>query len=266
MGEPVIVTRRHGPIEYLTLNRPDVRNAFDDRLVAELTAWADRMAGDAHTRVVVLAGRGPVFCAGADLGWMARSATLSPAENRRDAEAAAGLFAALDRLPQALVARVHGAALGGGAGLVAVSDIAVAADTARFAFSEVKLGIVPAVISPYVVARIGVSAARALFLTGMRFPASRAREIGLVDAVVPEAELDTAVDRYVQELLGAAPGAVADAKRLIAAVAGRPPADVRRMTVELLATRRESDEGREGMRAFLDKRSPGWHVPPDSDR
>ena len=177
--------RRDGPIEYLTLNRPDVRNAFNERVIEEITLWAASVAEDDEVRVAVLAGAGKVFCAGADLTWMSRMMSYTHDENVQDASAMAKMYASLDHLPVALVGRVHGAALGGGAGLVAVCDIVVAEEQATFGFTEVKVGIVPAVISPYVLTKVGLSAARELFLTGMRFDAARAKEIGLVHAIVP---------------------------------------------------------------------------------
>lgn len=246
-----------GPVVRVTLNRPDVRNAFNEEMIAQLTAWA-RSAPPAGARVAVLAGAGKVFCAGADLAWMSKMVGYSHAENVRDAGALAEMFDALNTLPLPLVGRVHGAALGGGAGLAAVCDIVVASDTTSFGFTEAKLGIVPAVISPYAVAKIGQSAARELFLTAARFTAARAKEIGLVHAVAPEADLDRVVQTYVDELLSSAPGAIAGAKALVAAVAGRRPQDVASLTAETIARRRVSDEGQEGMRAFLDKRTPGW--------
>lgn len=246
-----------GPVVRVTLNRPDVRNAFNEEMIAQLTAWA-RSAPPAGARVAVLAGAGKVFCAGADLAWMSKMVGYAHAENVRDAGALAEMFDALNTLPLPLVGRVHGAALGGGAGLAAVCDIVVASDTTSFGFTEAKLGIVPAVISPYAVAKIGQSAARELFLTAARFTAARAKEIGLVHAVAPEADLDRVVQTYVQELLSSAPGAIAGAKALVAAVAGRRPQDVASLTAETIARRRVSDEGQEGMRAFLDKRTPGW--------
>ena len=179
-------------------------------------------------RVAILRGEGSHFCAGADLAWMSKMIGYSHDENVRDAKAMAAMFQALDTLPIPLIGRIHGAALGGGAGLAAVCDIIVATDTAQFGFTEAKLGILPAVISPFVVAKIGSSAARELFLTGARFPAARAREIGLVHAVCSEADLDATIDRYVRELVTSAPGAVSAAKALIAQVAGRPPARRRR--------------------------------------
>ena len=251
--------RRDGPVEYVTLNRPEVRNAFNEDVIAELTAWAEApMAGSA--RVAVLAGAGKAFCAGADLTWMSRMVGYTHEENVRDASAMARMYAALDRLPLALVGRVHGAALGGGVGLVAVCDIVVAEQGATFGFTEVKVGIVPAVISPYVLTKLGMSATRELFLTGMRFDAARAKEIGLVHCVVPAGELDVCVERYLAELLTAAPEAIATAKELLRKVWGRPVADSMGITTDTIAARRVSPEGQEGMKAFLEKRSPGWNV------
>ncbi|RPJ53963.1 MAG: enoyl-CoA hydratase, partial [Acidobacteria bacterium] len=167
---------RDGPVERVALNRPDVRNAFNEGMIAEIHDWADRAARDVGLRVAILEGRGRAFSAGADLAWMERVAAYTREENLRDASALAGMFAALDRLPKPLVGRVHGAALGGGSGLVAVCDIVVAEENAFFAFTEVRLGLTPAVIAPYVIAKIGQSPARELFLRGARFGAGRARE------------------------------------------------------------------------------------------
>jgi methylglutaconyl-CoA hydratase len=252
--------RRDGPIEYVTLNRPEVRNAFNEHVIEELTRWAAGIAGDGEVRVAVLSGAGKAFCAGADLTWMSRMVSYTHDENVEDASAMAKMYASLDHLPIALVGRVHGAALGGGAGLAAVCDIVVAAEQAVFGFTEVKVGIVPAVISPYVLTKLGASAARELFLTGMRFDAVRAREIGLVHAVVPERELDAAVGTYVTELLTAAPGAIAAAKELLRKVWGRPVQDTMGITTDTIAARRVSAEGQEGMKAFLEKRKPSWTV------
>lgn len=255
-----LVSERDGPIERLTLNRPDVRNAFNETVIAELTDWAASIRDDESVRVVVLAGAGPVFCAGADLTWMSRVVAYTHDENVRDATAAAVMYDALDSLPVPVIGRIHGAALGGGAGLAAVCDIAVAEEGTIFGFTEVKLGIVPAMISPFVLRRIGESAARELFLTGMRFTAARAREIGLVHSVVPAAGLDERVNGYVSEILGAAPEAVSAIKSLIRRVSGREPADVRGLTAETLALRRASTEGQLGMQAFLEKRTPPWVI------
>lgn len=252
--------RRAGPVEHLTLNRPAVRNAFNEQVIDELQRWADAISGDKSVRVAVLAGAGKVFCAGADLTWMAKMAAYTHEDNVRDATAAAHMYSAFDRLPIPLVGRIHGAALGGGAGLAAVCDIVVAEEQTVFGFTEVKVGILPAMISPYVLAKIGASATRELFLTGMRFDAARAREIGLVHAVVAADALDAKVDEYVQEVLSAAPEAIATAKELLRTVWGRPAHDVIGLTAETLAARRVSPEGQEGLKAFLEKRRAKWSV------
>ena len=246
-----------GPVVRVTLNRPDVRNAFNEDVIAELTAWAQAPIADG-IRVAVLAGAGKAFCAGADLNWMSRMVRYTTEENVRDAGAMAVMFQALDTLPLPLIGRIHGAALGGGAGLAAVCDLVVAADDAVFGFTEAKLGILPAVISPFAVQKIGISAARELFLTAARFSAARAQAIGLVHAVVPAGDLDTTIDAYTKELLSSGPEAMAAAKRMIAAVAGRPPGDVAQWTAETIARRRASAEGQDGMLAFLEKRKAGW--------
>jgi methylglutaconyl-CoA hydratase len=251
-----------GPVVTVSLNRPEARNAFDEHLVAELAAWA-RAPLPPGVRVAVLRGEGKVFSAGADLAWMSKMVAYSHEENVRDARAMSAMFLALDTLPVPLVGRVHGAALGGGAGLAAVCDIVVASDNAIFGFTEAKLGILPAVISPFALAKIGPSAARELFLTAARFSAGRAREIGLVHAVVAESDLDATVAAYVRELTSSAPEAVAAAKQLIAKVAGRLPADVSDLTAETIAAHRVSTEGQAGMRAFLEKRRAPWV--PDGD-
>lgn len=249
-----------GPVARVWLNRPDLRNAFDGLMVSELR----RAIFDLHeveaVRVIVLGGRGPAFCAGADLEWMKAMAAFSREENLREAQAMADLFFTVYESPKPVVARVHGAALGGGAGLVAAADVPVAALGTQFGFTEVRLGILPAVISPYVLRKIGLSAARELFLTGERFEAVKAQEIGLVRAAVPPEDLDAAVDARVQELLKAGPQAMAQAKELIEEVSFRRIEDVQRYTVEAIADIRVSPEGQEGLNAFLEKRKPSWHA------
>lgn len=257
-----LLSTRDGAIERLTLNRPDVRNAFNDDMIAELTRWAAATAADTTVRVVVASGAGPTFCAGADLGWMARTVDYSEAENVADAERASQMFAAIDALPVPVIGRVHGAALGGGAGLAAVCDVVVAEEHAVFGFTEVKLGIIPAVIAPFVLAKIGRSAARELFLTGRRFSAAHAVDIGLVHTTVEPEQLDAAVDAVVREVLAAGPQAVAAAKQLIADVWGAASLDnARHLSARALAARRVSAEGQDGLRAFLGKRKPGWSQP-----
>jgi methylglutaconyl-CoA hydratase len=247
-----------GPVVRVTLNRPDVRNAFDEELIAELTRWATSVEPGGEARVAVLAGAGRSFCAGADLTWMSKMVAYSHEENVRDARAMATMFEALDQLPIPLIGRIHGAALGGGAGLAAVCDIVVAAEDTIFGFTEVKLGILPAVISPFVIAKVGVSAARELFLTGGRFSAARAREIGLVHTLGAEDDLERMIARYVNELQTAGPNAVAAAKRLIAEVSRSDRTGATEYSIDAIAVQRVSAEGQEGMRAFLGKRKPSW--------
>jgi methylglutaconyl-CoA hydratase len=256
-----LTAQREKAVERLTLNRPEVRNAFNEHVIAELTAWAAETRAAAERReirAVVLAGAGKMFCAGADVTWMSKTVHYSEEENLRDATAMSRMFAAINELPVAVIGRIQGAALGGGAGLAAVCDIVVAEDATVFGFTETKLGILPAVISPFALAKIGQAAARELFLTGARFSAARAREIGLVHSVVAAADLDTAVNRYVQELLTAGPEAVAAAKALIPNVWGLPIADAMPITAAAIAKRRVSAEGQEGLQAFLEKRTAGW--------
>jgi len=247
-----------GPVVRVTLNRPDVRNAFNEELIARLTEWAESVKADGPARVAVLAGAGKVFSAGADLTWMSKMVHYSHEENVRDARAMARMFEALDTLPIPLIGRIHGAALGGGVGLAAVCDIVVAAEDSVFAFTEVKLGILPAVISPYVLAKIGRSAARELFLTGARFSALRAYEIGLVHAVGTEQELDRMIAKYVNDLQTSGPEAIAAAKRLIAAVGNASKTAATEYSIDAIAERRVSPEGQDGMGAFLGKRPPSW--------
>jgi methylglutaconyl-CoA hydratase len=237
---------RDGHVLRVTLARPERRNAFDSALIAELTeAFAD--VGDA--RAVVLAGEGKSFCAGADVEWQRSAVDLSLAENVEDALKLYRMCETIDHCPAAVVIRVHGYALGGGSGLVACGDVAIAAPDAVFGFSEVKLGIIPAVISPFVLPKIGAHARR-YFLTGERFDAATALRIGLVEEIA--AGLDTAVERVVSELLTAGREAVREAKRLIRE---RPAGEE---TAQIAARLRAGDEGQEGLRAFLDRREPGW--------
>jgi len=242
----------------LTLARPDLHNAFNVEMIAELRDCFSALASDPATRVVVLTGAGPSFCAGADLNWMRASLDWSREHNMADAKALAAMFEAAWDLPQPLIGRINGAAMGGGVGLVACCDIAVAADTARFGFSEVKLGLIPAVISQYVVPKIGVSQARALFVSAERFTAQRAYEIGLVHAIAGAEELDVAVAKLVERLLSSGPAALGAAKRLVDAVWALDREAARRYVLEAIAQARTSAEGQEGIRAFLEKRKPNW--------
>jgi methylglutaconyl-CoA hydratase len=246
-----------GPVATVTLDRPERRNALDPSLIEELThAFRDLSRAD-DVRVVVLRGAGPAFCAGADLDWMAASRELSWEENVADAERMADAFEAVDACPKAVVAQVHGAAFGGGAGLVACADVAVAADGTTFAFSEVRLGLTPATISPYVLRAIGPGATRALFTTGRRFDAEEAQRLGLVHAVAPADHMDERAGEVVDALLDAGPDAVSACKRLVReATAGLTLDDL----PERIARARTGAEGREGVAAFLERRSPSWSV------
>ena len=238
---------RDGDLFRITLARPETRNAFDADLIAELSeAFVD--VGKA--RAVLLAGDGPSFCAGADVEWMRASVDLDLEANIADANALRGMLEAIDRCPAPVVARVQGHALGGGAGLVACSDLAIADERAVFAFSEVKLGIIPAVISPFALAKIGPSWARRYFVTGERFDAATALRMGLVHEV--DANLDVAVERVLAELWSAGPRAARHAKKLVLERPDGPE------TARRIAERRTSEEGQEGLRAFLERRSPGW--------
>jgi methylglutaconyl-CoA hydratase len=259
MGYKYLTTKRDGPVEHMTLNRPEVRNAFNADMIGEIADWAAQIAASSSKlRAVVMSGAGKTFCAGGDAAWMAQTVSYSDEENVRDARALAGMFRAINSLPVPVVGRVHGAAMGGGAGLAAVCDIVVAAEDATFGFTEVKLGLIPAVVSFFVLQKIGQSAARELFLTGARFPAARAKEIGLFHAVVPAADLDATVAGYLGELATGGPEAIAAAKGLIGAVAEIGPDEAATFTADAIATRRRSAEGQEGLRAFLDKRPPRW--------
>ena len=245
-----------GGLRTIRLNRPEVRNALDDALIAELTA---AFAGIPETdRAVVLAGEGRAFCAGADAEWMKRSRTYSREENRRDAAAVSALLQAVDECPVPVVARVHGAALGGGSGLAAACDIAVAEEGTQFGFTEVRLGLIPAVISTYVLPRIGAGAARRYFLTGERFGAAEALRMGLVHEVAPAGGVDARIGAITSEILKGGPQAVREAKRLIRDVGRMPRDQAIDETVRRIADLRVGPEAQEGLTAFLEKRKPQW--------
>jgi methylglutaconyl-CoA hydratase len=252
---------REGAVVTLTLDRPDRRNALDPGLLASLAEAVDDLAGDDTVRVVVLTGAGSAFSAGADLEWMRASRNLSSDDNRADAAAMAEAFEAVDRCPKAVIARVNGPAIGGGAGLVACADVAVAVEGTRFAFAEARLGLLPATIAPYVVRSIGPGHARELFTSGRPFDAEEARSLGLVHHVVAADALDGRVDIAVRDFLACAPGAIAANKRL-----------VRDLTASLsledlpdrIAEARAGSEGQEGIAAFIEKREPTWSSSTDS--
>jgi methylglutaconyl-CoA hydratase len=249
---------RGGLLAKVVLARPAVRNAFDDVLVRELQRTVRTLSADDGVRVVELSGEGKAFCAGGDLNWMKRMAGFTLEENRRDAAELADLFRLLDECPKPVVGRIHGAALGGGVGLVAICDVAVAAEETLFGTTEVRLGILPAVISPYVVRKIGESHAREWFLTGSRHDAHEARRIGLVHIVASETSLESVTEGVIDALLLGGPQALAEAKKLAQTVGHLPARELQTLTVQRIAERRASAEGREGVAAFLEKRNPAW--------
>ena len=242
----------------VTLNRPEVHNAFNENLIAECIDLFSSIDEEA-TRAIVLKGTGKNFCAGADLNWMSAMVSYTREENIRDSSKLAKMYRLMNECPVPIVGRIHGAAIGGGVGLVAVCDIAIAQEGTQFGLSEVKLGILPAVISPYVIAKIGETHARALFLTGERFDTERALRIGLVHRVTDSVEaLDAAVYETITQLKTSGPEAVRECKKLIAHVTSHPLADAIGYTVEAIAERRTSAEGQEGMKAFLNKGLAAW--------
>jgi len=260
--QSVLQTIDPNGVATLTLNRPDVHNAFDDHLIAQLTHGLRELDHNVSVRAVMLAAEGKSFSAGADLNWMRRVARYSEAENLRDAVGLAGLMRTLNTMTKPTLARVQGSAFGGGVGLVACCDIAIASSVAVFSLSEVRLGLIPAVISPYVIAAIGERNARRYFLTAERFDAQEALRIGLVHSVVGDGELDAAVARVQGELLKGGPKAIAAAKDLIAHVTGHPIDHVlAEETASRISQIRVSPEGQEGIAAFLDKRAPSWTKP-----
>jgi methylglutaconyl-CoA hydratase len=261
VSESPLNVRTVAGVATLTLDRPKIHNAFDDLLIEALIDALRAIEEDDAVRVVVLTGSGASFSAGADLNWMKRMAQASEKENRKDARQLAKLMRVLNHLDKPTVARVNGAALGGGVGLVACCDIAIASNEARFGLTETRLGLVPAVISPYVIDAIGARQARRLFLTAQVFDASEAARIGLVHAVVPAAELDAAIDAEVERLKTAGPVAVLEAKRLVQRI-HHPDSKQRRAldeaNADLIAALRVSKEGQEGLKAFFDKRPAAW--------
>src|SRR3954469_8310737 len=254
-----ILIERNDGVARISLNRPEVRNAFDDALIAALAKSFAELDADSSVRVVVLAGNGPAFCAGADLNWMKRMAGYSYDENLRDARGLADMLSTLARMDKPTIARVHGPAFAGGTGLVAACDIAVGAPEAKFCFSEAKLGLSPATISPYVLRAIGPRAASRYFLTAEVFDAAEALRIGLLSAVVPAAELDAFIGQLAEHLLAGGGGAHARIKDLVRDVAGRPIDDALKAdTARRIAEIRASPEGKEGVASFLEKRKPSW--------
>jgi methylglutaconyl-CoA hydratase len=258
VDDALVRIERNGTRARVTMNRPAVRNAFNAELIAALRGAFAALSEDEGVRTIVLAGEGKTFSGGADVAWMRAALDLTEDENVRDAETMAGMLAAIDRCPKPVIARVQGGALGGGCGLIAAADVAVAASDAIFGFSEVKLGLVPGTIAPYVVAKIGVSHARALFVTGERFDAAHARAIGLVHHVVAPDALDARVDALLDELRACGPDAIAAVKGLIRDVVEAPPHDVG-ISIRAIAKQRTTPEAQEGLRAFLERRPADWH-------
>ena len=242
----------------ISLNRPEVHNAFNAAMVREIAEAFEEAQGDESVRVVVLTGIGESFCAGADLNWMREIIRYSFEQNLKESMEVAELMHKIYSLSKPTIARINGAAIGGGNGLFSACDIAVASERARFGLSEVKIGLVPAAISPYVMRRIGESAARELFLTGERFDARRALEIGLVNKVVPHDKLEVKVDEIIRLLLSSGPEAIASCKELLHKVPAMTDAEAKVYTAEMIARLRVSQEGQEGMAAFLEKRKPRW--------
>lgn len=268
---PALRLERTGPggvVARVMLVRPEVHNAFDASLIAALrSAFAEfAREGPGDLRAVVLAGDGPSFCAGADIAWMRAAMALDREANEADAMAMAEMFEAIDTCPAPVIARVHGAALGGGMGLCAVADLVVAESGTRFGFTETRLGILPAVIAPFVLAKIGETHARALFPSGRRFDAVRAQRIGLVHEVVEgPAALDDAVEAAIADLLRAGPTAARAAKAIVREVRGLPHGSAKWHTARAIARQRTTPEAQEGFRAFADRRRPGWAPEPDGE-
>jgi methylglutaconyl-CoA hydratase len=253
-----IAIAREGRVASIKLTRPHVRNALDAAAIAAITRAFEDFSRDDDLRAVTFSGEGSAFCGGADIAYMRSGLELGEQENYLDALRLVDMFAAIDACPVPVVAKVQGAALGGGSGIVAVCDIVIAADDALFGFTEVKLGIVPAIISPFVLRKIMQSHARALFVTGERFGAERALRIGLVHEVVAADALDSALAAKIAEILASGPQAVRTAKHIARTVHRMPANELREWTAKTTATRRASEEGQEGLRAFLDKRKPAW--------
>ncbi len=250
--------QKEGPIATIWLNRPDVRNAFNERVIAELIDIFSELPHDPETRVIILGGKGKVFSAGADLNWMRSMANANEQQNYDDSRKLAELLHLINTCPQVTIARVHGAALGGGMGLASVCDIVVATEEVKFGFTEVKLGLIPAVISSFVISKIGNSWARRYFVTGEIFNGKRAYEMGLVHELVSAEELDATVTAIAESVLLAAPKAVAESKSLIARVTATASGDLLKETSEWIARIRVAEEGQEGTGAFLEKRQPKW--------
>lgn len=259
--ETLTIAINESGVARVTLNRPEVKNAFNEQLIAEIAEAMNKLSGDANVRAVVLQGAGDAFCAGADLSWMKRAAAFSADENKADARRLAAMLNSIYACEKPVIALVHGACMGGGVGLASACDIVIAAEDAFFALSEVRLGIIPAVISPFVLEAIGARQARRFFLTGERFDAAKAKEIGLAHMVCLRAQLEGTLDGVIKNLLACGPAAQGEAKKLIRIVAGRPVDErVMEETAGTIARVRSTPEGKEGVAAFLEKRKAAWVV------
>ncbi|MGB8952116.1 MAG: enoyl-CoA hydratase/isomerase family protein [Candidatus Aminicenantales bacterium] len=253
-----IILTRQGEVARIILNRPEVHNAFNSTMIREMQDAFRQAGDDAEIRVVVLTGMGKSFCAGADLNWMREVIQFSFEQNLEESMEIAELHHLIYTLPKPTIARINGTAIGGGNGFLSACDIGVASEEAKFGLSEVKIGLVPAAISPYVIRRIGESKAREYFLTGERFDAGRALEIGLINGIVPADKLDDTVDEIIRSLLSSGPEALASCKELIQKVPGMSFEEAKKFTARMIADLRVSAEGQEGMAAFLEKRKPKW--------
>lgn len=249
---------KKGPVARIEFDRPEVKNAFNEEFIAELTNACSEFNEDTDTRVVTLTGRGDVFSAGADLNWMRRVAKYDYDENYEDAKRFARMMESLYRLPQATIAAINGACIGGGVGLASACDVAVASEKAFFSLAEIRLGIAPAAISPYVIRKLEERRAREFFLTGKRFDAAKAYEIGLLNAVVPHEEFEAEVGKWEKSFLKAAPGAIRVCKELITRVSRSAIEDIQDYTAETISKLRMAPEGQEGFAAFFEKRRPNW--------
>lgn len=255
----MLIIETNGPVATVTLNRPEVHNAFNDELIARITEAFQNLGTDASVRAIVLRSNGQSFSAGGDLNWMKRASGYTQEENLRDARAGAEMFHTVARCPKLVLARVHGRALGGGSGLVAASDIAVAIESAEFGFPESRIGLLPGIIGPFLLSRIGMANAREYFLTGARFSAARAKEIGLVQYVVPDLEtMDKLIESRIKDVLMASPSSVAAAKQLIFDLANRPIDSVLDIAAKSIADARTSPDGKAGVEAFLSRGKPPW--------
>ncbi len=257
-GYTTIKHERRGDVEYVIFCRPEVHNAFNSSMIYELIDLFGKLIDDETLRVVVLTGEGKSYCAGADLNWMRSVVDFTYEQNLKESLALADMLWAIYSFPKPTIGRINGAAIGGGTGLVAVTDIAIAAERAVFSFSEVKIGVVPACISPYVLNRVGQGKAREFFLSGERLTSARALEAGLVNQVVPDDQLDDAVDKMVKQLLSSGPSALGVCKELLRTVPGQSVDEFKKYTAEVIARLRLSAEAQEGMDAFLNKRKPNW--------